>query len=107
MDMKIYYEDQNGWSDEQFCYLHRYLHRMLYYYQKYRDEISSLDTEKMTEKTKVLIYCIIKYYGFEFMFDDYKNLSSIREMKPLKKKLILDDTTLQEDDIYKKMNVVY
>ena len=30
---KIYYEPQKGWSKEDFFYLHRVLHRTLYYYE--------------------------------------------------------------------------
>ena len=66
-----------------------------------------MNIDKMSDATKVLIYCIIKYYHYDFMFSDFQNLSSLKDTSPLTQKLILDDSTLQEDDIYKEMNVVY
>ena len=105
--MLIYYEDQKDWTKSEYCYLHRYLHSLLFYYKEHQSEISEMNTDRMSDATKVLIYCIIKYYHYDFMFDDYQNLSSLKNTSPLAQKLILDDSTLQEDDIYKKMNVVY
>ncbi len=105
--MPIYYLNQKDWTRSEYCYLHRYLHRMLFYYDKHRAEIAEMNIGKMSERTKVLIYCIIIYYHYDFMFDDFKNLSLLKNTKPLSDKLILDDSTLQEDDIYKKMNVIY
>ena len=105
--MAIYYENQEDWTKEQFCFLHRYLHRLLYYYNKHEDEISKMNLNRMSEATRVLIYCIIRYYHYDFLFSEYKNLSGLKDTKPLSTKLILDDSTLQEDDIYKEMNVVY
>lgn len=103
----IYYEKQDNWTEKEYCYLHRVLHRMFYYYNKYSDEISSLDVEKMSRETKVLIYCIITYYHYDFLFAQYKNISSLASTKPLDYKLILDNSTITDDDIYKKMNVIY
>ncbi|MBR5180539.1 MAG: hypothetical protein IKW90_17325 [Lachnospiraceae bacterium] len=104
---EIYYEDQTGWSNEDYLYLHRYLHRWFFYYKKYEDIILSIDLNRVSKETKVLIYCIIKYYHYEFMFTKYKNLQSLENTEPLTEKLILDDRTKQADDIYKVMNVVY
>ncbi len=105
--MPIYYEDQTGWTKGDFCYLHRYLHRLFYYYNKHEMEISQLDVDRMTNITRVLIYCIIVYYHYDFLFSEYNNLAPLKDTKSLEKKLVLDDGTLQEDDIYKKMNIVY
>ena len=41
------------------------------------------------------------------LFDKYENLSKLTETKPLKNKLVLDDSTVSENDIYKQMNVIY
>ena len=104
---EIYYEDQTGWTDNEYLYLHRCLHRIFFYYKKYEDIISTIDINRLSRKTKVLIYCIIKYYHNEFMFSKYKNLQSLENTEPLTEKLVLDDRTKQADDIYKVMNVVY
>ena len=103
----LYYEDQSGWNSEDFYYLHRCLHRLFYYYEKNRDEISRMDPDKMSENTRVLIYCIIKYYNMDFLLDMFKNLKAILQTKPLEKTLVLDSRPLPEDNIYKKMNVAY
>lgn len=107
MKKKIYYEIQIDWTKRDYSYLHRYLHRMLFYYEKYAEEISELDLNKMSKETKVLMFCIIKYYSYEFLLEQYENLSELRETQPLEKKLILDDNPLPEDNIYKQMNVMY
>lgn len=104
---KIYYELQDGWTKDDYYYLHRYLHRMLFYYKKFSKEISLLDLSKMSEETKVLMYCIIKYYNYDFLMEQYDNLSELADTKPLKYKLVLDDSTISEDDIYRQMNVIY
>ena len=77
-----------------------------YDYTKYEDIISTIDINRLSRKTKVLIYCIIKYYHNEFMFSKYKNLQSLEKTEPLIEKLVLDDSTKQENDNYKMMNVV-
>lgn len=107
MENKIYYEIQDDWTKDEYFYLHRYLHRMLFYYKKYSKEIGSLELSKMTTETKVLMYCIIKYYHYDFLFEQYTNLSKLAEVEPLEYELILDDKTTTENDVYKHMNVIY
>ena len=104
---KIYYEDQKNWTKGEYCFLHRYLHRLFFYYSKHEEEISEMDLARMSSETRVLIYCIIMYYHYDFLFTKYHNLESLRDTEPLTEKLVLDDTILPEDDIYKQMNVVY
>ncbi|MBQ9278151.1 MAG: hypothetical protein IJ224_05900 [Lachnospiraceae bacterium] len=105
--MDAFYESQVNWDKDDYYYLHRILHRIFYYYDKYSDEIKSMDVSRMSEKTKVLINCIIRYYHFEFLFDKYKNISIIKESKPLSEVLILDENPLPENNVYKEMNVMY
>lgn len=107
MQRRIYYQDQTDWTKNEYYYLHRYLHRRLFHYKKYAEEISSLDLSKMSKETKVLMYCIIKYYNYDFLIEQHENLSELADTKPLEDKLILDDNPLPEDNIYKKMNVIY
>ena len=104
--MKIYYEPQEGWGEREYYYLHRVLHRMFFYHEKFADEISKMDTSKMSEKTKVLIKCVVVYYNNEFLFDKYENIKEIEKIQPLKDELVIDEHPLPEDNIYKKMNVV-
>lgn len=107
MERKIYYQDQSDWTKYEYSYLHRYLHRRLFYYKKYAEEISKLDLNKMTKETKVLMYCIIKYYSYEFLIEQYDNLSELADTRPLETTLILDDNPLPEDNVYRQMNVSY
>lgn len=103
----IYYDPQVGWGKEDYYYLHRVLHRMIYYYDKNKEEITRLDVSRMTENTKVLLNCIIRYYDKDFIFDIIPLGEELRDVKPLKTKLVLDDNPLAEDNVYKEMNVVY
>lgn len=105
--MEIYYENQNGWGKNEYYYLHRVLHRLLSYHQKYIEEIKHLEPSKMAPETKVLIKCIIKYYNKDFLFATIPDGDSIKNIGPLKNTLILDDNPLPEENIYKSMNVQY
>ena len=105
-NMKVYYESQQNWGENEYYYLHRVLHKMFYYYDKYADEISELDVSKMSANTRVLIYCIIKYYKNDFLFERFSNIKPIADSEPLKNKLVLDRNPLPEHSIYSDMNVV-
>ena len=102
---KPYYLDQNGWSSSDFYSLHRYLHRLILKHDQRKAEIAQLDTSQMSEKTKVLLYCIIRYYGLESLFK-MGNLSEIAECKPLSEPLILGTHELKEPYYY-EMNVLF
>ncbi len=104
---KIYYEPQKDWTEENYYYLHRVLHRILFYYKKHTDEISHMDLNRMTEETKVLIYCIVRYYHYEFLFDTIPGGEALVDLKPLEHTLVLDQHPLSEDNVYKVMNVMY
>ena len=104
---KIYYEPQDGWGTTEFYTLHRYLHRMLFYHEKYGDEINALDLSRMTDETKVLIGCIIRYYHTEFLLDRHSNLASLHDLKPLEHPLVIDTAPYLDDVAYREMNVVY
>ena len=104
---KLYYENQNNWDKDDYYYLHRVLHRIFYYNKKYSDEIKSMDVSRMSDRTRVLINCIVRYYGFDYLFDEYTNIKDISKAKPLPESLVLDDEPLPEDNVYRQMNVVY
>ncbi len=101
-----YYLDQKGWGKNDYYCLHRYLHRMIYYYDKYMDEIRSIQLEKTTVETRVLMYCIINYYGYEFLMN-LDNLKQLKDTIPLTTPLVVDGDTSSDDDVYKRMNVVF
>lgn len=104
---KIYYEPQIDWDTDDFFYLHRVLHRIFFYNEKYADEIEEMDVSKMSEITRTLISCIIRYYHYEFLFEKYKNLSGVKNSQPLKETLVLDTNPLPEENVYKEMNIMY
>ena len=104
---KLYYQEQNMWDSEDFYYLHRCLHRIFYYYKKNLEEIKNMDISRMAENTRVLIYCIIKYYELDFLFDECANLKPLAKTRPLETTLVLDTDPLPEDNIYRRMNVAY
>lgn len=107
MKNRIYYEPQSEWGADEYYYLHRVLHRILYYYEKNSEEIRSMDLSKMSDATKVLIYCIIKYYHFDFLFSINDDFEKLKTIQPLKQTLVIDADPLPEDNIYKQMNVMY
>lgn len=55
---KPYYAPQNDWSSNDYYSLHRYLHRLVTHADRKKDEIEQLDVQRMSDKTKVLLYCI-------------------------------------------------
>lgn len=100
-----YYMDQSDWGINEFYALHRYMHKLISKRDKKIEEIKRLDPDKMSENTKVLLYCIIEYYGLESLFE-LSNLASLKDCKPLKTPLILDLCNANYDTVYGKMNVV-
>lgn len=105
--MEIYYEPQNDWHEEEYYYLHRVLHKILYYYKKNAEEIKKMDASRMSENTKALVKCIVKYYHNDFLFDMIQGGILIKNQKPLKRPLVLDDNPMAEENVYKEMNIVY
>ena len=100
-----YYMDQSDWSADEFYALHRYMHKLISKRDKKIEEIKQMDLNKMSEKTKVILYCIIEYYGLESLFE-YDNLAPLKDCKPLKKPLILDVCGANYNTVYGSMNVI-
>jgi hypothetical protein len=105
MNMKPYYVPQNDWGSNDYYSLHRYLHRLVLRAESKKDEIEQLDIRKMTDETKVLLYCIIRYYNLEQLFE-LPNLKKLAECKPLSEPLVLSSHGLKEESVYYKMNVM-
>ncbi len=106
LDTKPYYAPQNDWSSNDYYSLHRYLHRLVTHADRKRDEIEQLDVQRMSDRTRVLLYCIISYYHLEKLFE-LSNLHKLKECKPLSEPLVLSDHGLKEENVYYKMNVMF
>ena len=106
LNMKPYYAPQNDWSSNDYYCLHRYLHRLVLHADRKKDEIAQLDIQKMSDKTRVLLYCIISYYHLEQLFE-LSNLQKLTECKPLSEPLVLSSHGLKEENVYYKMNVMF
>ena len=104
MSDKLYYMNQTGWQTNEYYALHRYLHRLFSHYEKKMDEIRNMNVELMSEKTRVLIYCIIKYYNLDILLNS--NLSSLMDCKPLEEPLVLGNHNIHENSVYERMNVM-
>ena len=104
--LKPYYISQDDWSNDDFYSLHRYLHRLILHYDKRKDEIAQLDVGKMSEKTKVLLYCIINYYHLDNLLK-MKNLNALSDCKPLSEPLMLGRHGMMDETVYYRMNVIF
>ncbi len=102
---KPYYMDQSDWGSNEFYALHRYMHRMITKKDKKLDEIKQMNLSRMSDISKVLLYCIIEYYGLEGLLE-FENLSSLKNCKPLKEPLILDACNANQNTVYGNMNVI-
>jgi len=103
--IKPYYLNQNGWTSDDYYGLHRYLHRLFLRYNKKKEEIQSMDISQMTDETKVLIYCILKYYSMNDLMQ-LDNFKSLEECTPLKNLLFLEIIELRSVTVYNDMNVM-
>ena len=104
--LKPYYISQDDWSNDDFYSLHRYLHRLILHYDKKKDEITQLDIDRMSEKTRVLLYCIINYYHLDNLLA-LANLNGLNNCKPLSEPLMLGGHGMKDENIYYRMNVIF
>ena len=103
---KPYYIEQENWSSEDYYSLHRYLHRLVLHYDQKKMEIAELDVQRMSERTRVLLYCIITYYHLEKLFE-YPNLRKLEDCQPLPEPLLLGCHGMKEENVYSRMNVMF
>lgn len=113
---ECYYFDQTDWRPEDYYTLHLFLTKMVENYdttvgsydgKKRIEEIKALNLSRMTEESKVLLYCIIQNEKRQFLLD-LPNLSALRMQKPLEKPLHIS-TRRRKNNIlvYKQYGVVY
>ena len=105
--IRIYYEPQEGWGIKEYYALHRYLHRMLFYDEKYSEEIAAIDLSRLTKETIALMYCIIRYYQKEYLYEQYENLRAVKNACPLSEPLVIDEPPYLNETAYEEMNVIY
>ena len=70
-----------------------------------KEEIQSMDISRMTDETKVLIYCILKYYSMNDLMQ-LDNLKSLADCAPLKTPLVLGNHSIKSVTVYNDMNVM-
>ena len=71
------------------------------------EEIKSLDLSRMSEESRVLLYCVIQSENKQFLLN-LPNLSALREQKPLSKPLtITTRRRINNIPIYKHYGVIY
>ena len=99
LNTKPYDVPKNEWSSNDYYSLQSYLHRLVLHADRKKDEIEQLDIQKMSDKTQVLLYCIICYYHLEQLFE-LSNLHKLTECKPLSEPLVLSGHGLKEENIY-------
>ena len=113
---ECYYFDQTDWTTEDFYTLHLFLSKMIENYdtttgsydgRKRIEEIKELDLSRMTEESKVLLYCIIQSENKQFLLD-LPNLHELRDQKPLKKPLLITTRRRKNNiPVYRNYGVVY
>ena len=112
---RIYYKNQVGWTESDFNALHRYLSKMIEHAHDSTgslngevrlEEIKGLKIEKMTEETKVLLYCSIISQNPQLL-TECDNLEQLRVVSPLSRRLVLNPFKRTGSELYRKYNVLY
>ena len=112
---KIYYANQDNWTDIEFNALHRYLSKMIEHSEdnvgSYDGrirlfEIKALSLDAMSDETKVLLYCSIQSQN-PSLFDECENLRSLQDIKPLSYRLVLNPFKKNGAALYRQYNVLY
>ena len=113
---ECYYFDQSDWKPEDYYTLHLFLQKMVENYdtdigsydgRKRIEEIKALDLSRMSEESKVLLYCIIQSENKQFLLD-LPNLSPLRDQKPLDQPLrVTTRRTTNNIPVYRQYGVVY
>ena len=113
---ECYYFDQDDWTDEDFYALHLFMVKMIENYdtatgsydgQKRIEEIKALDLSRMTEESKVLLYCIIMNEKKEFLLD-LPNLAALHSVRPLEHPLrITSRKRVNNIPLYRKYGIIY
>ena len=113
---ECYYLDQTDWRTEDYYTLHLFLMKMVENYnttigsydgKKRIEEIKAMDLSRMSEESKVLLYCIIQSTNKQFLLD-LPNLSGLRKLKPLERPLRISTRRWTNNlPIYKQYGVDY
>lgn len=100
---KIYYLPQDDWGPEEYGTLWAYLNKMFNYEEKRKEEIMSLDLDRMSDDTKRILYCLLKYYK---KLDTYEHLATLKNIQPRKEPLIISETPFRIFKEFEEMNLI-
>ena len=124
-DSKIYYQDQTDWDYQMYGILNSELNKLFqigieYHfssYEKSRDngickkadmEISCINFDKLTEKTKCIMVAILNQQKLLKSFvEKYVNLKPLLNQKPLTDTLYLSRNPYNIFTAYREMNIEY
>ena len=122
---KIYYQDQTDWDYQMYGILNAELNKLFqigieYHFasdekshdigicQKADMEISSIEYEKLTEKTKCIMVAILNQQRqLKIFVEKYDNLKPLLNQKPLTDTLYLSQNPLNIFTAYREMNIEY
>jgi len=99
-----YYQDQTGWTHDNFYQLNRYLNRLLTFAGKRMDEIKAIDLSRLSEETRVLLYVLVLFQNKQSLLE-LENLTELNGTQPLKTKLNLMENPRGFHEIYEQFNV--
>lgn len=100
---KIYYLPHDDWGPGEYATLWAYFNRMFNYEEKRKDEIMSLDLNRMPEDTKRILYCILKYYR---KLEKYEHLGELKEVKPRSETLVISEHPIRVFKEFEEMNLI-
>ena len=112
---RIYYKNQTGWTESDFNALHRYLSKMIEHAhdsvgslngEPRMEEIKSLRIDRMTDETKVLLYCSIISQNPQLL-TECSNLEQLKVVSPLTRRLVLNPFKRKGSEVYRNYNVLY
>lgn len=103
---EVYYQDQNGWDQDHYYALWRYLNRFFLHSSRNMEEIKKIDLSACSEVTRVMMYCFIRTQHKEELFE-LDNLKDLTNVKPLGEPLKVITPPTNSNKIFKEFNIIY
>ncbi len=100
---KIYYLSQDDWGPGEYGTLWAYLNRMFNYEEERKDEIMGLELNRMSDDTKLILHCLLKYYK---KLDKYEYLAELKDMNPRSELLVILEKPFRIFKEFEEMNVI-
>jgi hypothetical protein len=104
--MPSYYSAQLGWDQREFYTLNRVIARMFRQRDKRGAEIGSIDLNRTTRTTRVIMKCVIESTRPNEIYNSFPNLAPLKDEQPLETPLVLSDQPLGYYPVYASMNVI-